>query len=136
MTPDIEFSYEELQLIKRVLGFATVNIPITDPTGNSIYPTVSTQDKAQELIERLDSLGVPNAAGLYTTFNPETDLKGKTALIWQQREDGYDYQIRGPVTAVLGSDAEGWSVAMGDIVLGPFTRESLKASCQIELDLP
>ena len=134
--PSIQFTLEELQLIRRVLGFADGGLPIKDNQGNSIYPTVATQEMAADLIERLHADGVSQAAGLYTTFNPEADLKGKRVLIWQERSDGYAYQIRGPVSAVLGSDSEGWSVAMGDIVLGPFTREELKASCQIELDLP
>ena len=135
MTPDIAFRYEELQLIKRVLGFATVDLPITDPSGKSIYPTIETQEMAQSIIDYLRENGVSDAVGLYTTFDPEEDLKGKVAMIWQERDDGYTYQIKGPVTAVLGSDQEGWSVALGDIVLGPFTREKLKSSCQIELDM-
>ena len=125
-----EFNTEELQLIKRVLGFATSSVPISDNAGNKIYPTLSTQDKAEELLRRLDQAGVEDAKGLYTTFDPETDMKDKIALVWHEKDD-YVTQVKGPVTAVLGSDEEGWSVAMGDTVLGPFTREDLKASSQI-----
>ena len=135
MALDIDFTEHELKVIKRVLGFATVNIPVKDGAGHSIYPTVDTQKTAQELIERIDSLGVPDSPGLYIAFDPQNDLKDKIALIWQERADGYVYQIKGKVSEVQGSDIEGWSVLMGDVTMGPYSREELKRSCQIELDL-
>lgn len=125
-----EFNTEELQLIKRVIGFATSPVPIEDNAGNKIFPTLATQKLANEILDRLEEDGVKNAPGLYTPFDPENDFKDKVALIWHEK-DGYVHQVKGPVTAVLGSDEEGWSVAMGDTVLGPFERNELKASSQI-----
>lgn len=131
---NVDLSDKETVLLTRVLGFAIGDVPIADNHGNQLYPSDDTRKTASDLERKLLELNVMfPPSGMFFMFDPERDLLGKTVTAWKVSE-GYTHQVKGPVTAVLGSDEEGWSVAFDATVLGPYTREELKKSSQVELE--
>lgn len=99
MTDITFFSPEELGLLKRVLSFATNDVPITDLMGNRLFPTVETRKMALDLENRLEEAGVATPGTLFSPYDPLV-LEGKIATVRWFSDDAVEYNVRGKVKSV------------------------------------
>lgn len=137
---DITFTDEELGLLKRVLSFASQDVPITDFLGNKIYPTYEARLLALTLENRLTEAGIATPGKLYTAFDPE-QLVGKLAVVRWVSEADTEHNVRGVIGAVV-EDLEvkddgttGWTVVFRDGSEFYFpSRDELQANSRVELE--
>lgn len=96
---DIEMTDEELGLVKRVLAFASQDVPITDFLGNKIFPTYATRTLAAALEEKLAAAGIATPAQLYTAYDPHALVNQIATVRWFNNE-GVEYNVHGRVVDV------------------------------------
>jgi hypothetical protein len=135
---DFTLTDEELGLFKRVLSFATHNIPIQDALGNRIFPTAETRRLALDLENRLEEAGVPTPGGLFSAYDPLA-LAGKKATIRYYAENNVEYNVNGVVSEVLVDESDplepAYTVVMADGSHYQYkNREDLQANSRVELE--
>lgn len=134
MTTDIELTTEDLGLIKRVLAFASHDLPISDALGNKLYPTTETRKHAMDLDNRLTAAGIEIPAALFTDFDPYV-LEGKVATARYVEPDA-EHTIVGRVQTVEHNlETDHWEITFSNGTTFFYaSREELKKNSYVELD--